>query len=103
MLPPFRYLAPGCVAEACRALLLHGSRAVIHAGGVDLVIRMKERTAVPEVVIDLSVLPELRGLSLGLDSLRIGSLTPVSRQAHDAFPLLSEVAGRIGAKIQNHP
>ncbi|MHC4860928.1 MAG: FAD binding domain-containing protein, partial [Planctomycetota bacterium] len=102
-LPPIRYLAPESLSDAIRALRIHGPRAAALAGGVDLVVRMKERSAGVEVVVDLSALPELRGLRREAESVTIGALTPLSALAREdwlvaLFPLLADVIGAVGGR-----
>jgi 4-hydroxybenzoyl-CoA reductase subunit beta len=59
-LPRFSYLRPGSVAEAARMLADHGGRAMLMAGGTDLLPKMKRRQMAPEVLVGLSHLRELR-------------------------------------------
>lgn len=58
-LPRFSYLRPGSVAEAAGMLADHGGRAVLVAGGTDLLPKMKRRQTTPEVLVGLSHLEEL--------------------------------------------
>ena len=57
---------------------------------------MKEGTARPEVVVDLTGLPELRGATEDADGLTLGALTPIAGIAHEAFPLIAEVIAQVG-------
>ena len=70
-LPWFRYRAPTTVAEAASILAGEGDRAMLLAGGTDLLPNMKRRQQVPGTVVSLQRVEELRrvsngtGLSLG--------------------------------------
>ena len=70
-LPHFRYHVPSTVAEAARILAAEGPTAMLLAGGTDLLPNMKRRHQVPESLVALAQLRELRerrtdgGLSLG--------------------------------------
>jgi len=68
-LPPFRYLRPRTVAEACRMLSGEGPTAAVVAGGTDLYPNMKRRHQRPRTVIALGHLGALRGT----DERRIGA------------------------------
>jgi carbon-monoxide dehydrogenase medium subunit len=56
----FAYLRPDTVAEAVAILEAHGPDARILAGGTDLVIRLRDGSAKPAVVVDLKRIAELR-------------------------------------------
>ncbi|HEX9698540.1 MAG TPA: FAD binding domain-containing protein [Acidobacteriota bacterium] len=62
-LPPFRYLRAGSAAEAARALADHGGRAMILAGGTDLLPNLKRRQFDAEVLVAIGHLAELREAS----------------------------------------
>lgn len=59
-LPRFRYLQPGSVAEAAQVLAQYGSRAMLVAGGTDLLPKMKRGQMEPEILVGLGHLDELR-------------------------------------------
>lgn len=70
------------------------------AGGHSLVPAMAMRLNSPSVVIDLSQIGELRGISAGPEGLRIGALTPHAALLSDPLvaqhaPLLPQVARHI--------
>lgn len=69
-LPYFRYHAPRTVAEA--ADLLSQGDAMLVAGGTDLLPNMKRRQQVPDTLIGLRNIAELRGISHG-DGLTLGA------------------------------
>ncbi len=62
-LPPCSYLRPGSVEEAAELLSRHGERAMLVAGGTDLVPKMKRGQMEPEVLIGLGHLAELRAVT----------------------------------------
>jgi len=72
-LPLFQYHSPRTLQEAARILASEGPRARLLAGGTDLLPNMKRRQQVPEVLIGLRHIDELKktgplennGLSLG--------------------------------------
>ena len=56
----FAYARPATLAEAVALLEAHGQAARLLAGGTDLVIRLRDGTARPAVVIDVKQIAELR-------------------------------------------
>lgn len=59
----FELERPRSLRDAVAILEKLGSRAAVKAGGTDLLMWMKDRLVTPEVVVDLSLLPELAGAS----------------------------------------
>lgn len=86
----FDYLAATSVEEALAALGQHGDEAKILAGGQSLLPVLRMRLNAPEMVIDLSRIDSLRGVSEEGDDLVIGALTTHHDIAHD--PLVEEHA-----------
>lgn len=70
-LPPFTYLRPRELGEACALLAEHGTDAALVAGGTDLLPKLKRQQIVARVLIGLQGIEELRqtrangGLSIG--------------------------------------
>jgi CO/xanthine dehydrogenase FAD-binding subunit len=58
---PFGYHRPTSLAEAVALLAEHGAGARVLAGGTDLVIRLRDGSARPDVVVDVKRIPELGG------------------------------------------
>ena len=58
----FDYYRPSSLADALTLLARHGDDARALAGGHSLVPAMKLRLAEPRVLVDLSRVPELRGI-----------------------------------------
>jgi 4-hydroxybenzoyl-CoA reductase subunit beta len=104
-LPPFRYFAPGDLAEAVATKAEWGRRASYVAGGTDLLPKMKRRQEEPEVLIQLGSLPsmgEIRELENG--GWRIGAGVKMSRLAThgtvlDHLPALAAAAGQVANPV----
>ena len=62
-LPWFEHRAPRSVAEAAKILADEGPRAMLIAGGTDLLPNMKRRHQAPQVLISLQHIDELRKLN----------------------------------------
>ena len=62
-LPPFRYLAPRSLDEAAHMLAQEGERAMLVAGGTDLLPNMKRRQFTPQALIGLRNVASLKGIS----------------------------------------
>ena len=58
-LPDFDYYAPDSLAETCEALERFGSKAMVLAGGTDVIPKMKEGRLTPEILISLKKLDDL--------------------------------------------
>jgi len=87
-LPWFEHRAPRSVAEAAKILAGEGTRAMLIAGGTDLLPNMKRRHQAPQVLVSLAKLDELRtlngtfGASVTLSELVRSEKTPTAlRQA----------------------
>ena len=98
----FGYLRPATLADAITALTEHGERARVLAGGTNLIVDMKLERVAPEVVIDLSGLPELIGIREEAGTIRIGALTPIRALATSALlwkraTALAEAAAAFGS------
>jgi carbon-monoxide dehydrogenase medium subunit len=94
---PFELERPRSLAEAVE-LLAHREGAMAKAGGTDLLVWMKKHAIRPEVLVDLTGIPELKGLSFDpLEGLRIGALTTLNELAEDdharrLYPVLVQAA-----------
>jgi len=56
----FAYARPTTLAEAFSILQAHGRDVRLLAGGTDLIIRLRDGTARPTIVVDVKRIPELR-------------------------------------------
>lgn len=103
ILSKFDYQAPESISKVCSSLAQAGGRAAIMAGGTDLIVQMKQRTFVPELVVSLKRVPELEGLNYcQTKGLKIGSMVSLqelstSALVKDNFPVLAETASLVGA------
>jgi carbon-monoxide dehydrogenase medium subunit len=69
-----RYLAPTTVDETLDLLAEHGDDAKLLAGGQSLLILMRERLVIPDVLIGLTDVADLRGVAVDGD-VHIGAMT----------------------------
>ena len=96
----FEYYRAGSVVEACQLLAAHPGAKLL-AGGHSLIPLLKLRLAAPTVVVDIGRVSELRGISNGGGTLRIGALTTHAEIAASAVvkvgaTALAEAASQIG-------
>ncbi len=96
----FEYYRAGSVAEAGDLLQKHPGAKLL-AGGHSLIPLLKLRLAVPEAVIDIGRIAELKGISVDGGTLRIGPLTTHAEIAGSAdvqthANALAEAASQIG-------
>ncbi|MBN1584375.1 MAG: FAD binding domain-containing protein, partial [Anaerolineae bacterium] len=59
-LPSFDYIRPSTPDEVVRLLGEHGRAARLMMGGTDLLVRMRNGTIRPKVVIDVKQLPGIK-------------------------------------------
>ncbi len=105
---PFAYERPATLREAFRILEGRGAAASPLAGGTDLIIRLRDGTVRPEVVVDLKAIDERDGGIHQQDGrLVIGGWAVMTDIAADArvrrdFTALAEAAQVVGsAQIRN--
>jgi|SaaInl4_135m_RNA_FD_contig_31_1025276_length_1210_multi_4_in_0_out_0_1 aerobic carbon-monoxide dehydrogenase medium subunit len=96
----FEFHTPTSVAEALELLSSHGDGAKLLAGGHSLVPIMKLRLAEPEVLIDLSKIDGLSGVTEADGGLSIGPMTTyyelmTSDLVNAEAPVLAEAAGLV--------
>jgi len=101
MKPP-RYVAPLTVAEAARVLAEEGEGAYALAGGTDLVVRMRNGTVRPTVLVDLQRIPDLAVIARQDGHLRIGAMTTIaaligSAEVRHLTPVAAEAGAQMGA------
>jgi len=92
----FDFVKPSTVADAVKALSTDGAQAL--SGGQTLTPTMKQRLATPSVLVSLTGIAEMKGVSVAGGVLTVGAATPhavVARQA-GAYPALAALAGGIG-------
>ncbi len=71
---PFNYARPASLNELA-ALLSEGADDKLLAGGQSLLASMKMGLMLPQRLIDLQAIPDLQGISLAGNTLRIGAIT----------------------------
>ncbi len=105
---PFRYERPAALDEAVGLLAEHGPEARVLAGGTDLIIRLRDGTLRPTVVIDIKRIPELAPQIAERDGrLSISAGTTMTDIAADPrirrhFRALAEAAAVVGSvQIRN--
>jgi carbon-monoxide dehydrogenase medium subunit len=105
---PFTYARPASVAEAVALLQEHGPDARVLAGGTDLIIRLRDGSVRPTVVVDVKRIAELDPAILEVGGrLRIGATTVMTdivadERAQRLFPALVEAAAVVGSvQIRN--
>ncbi len=96
------YLEPQNLTELYSLTAEWGSRARIIAGGTDLLVRLKQRTCKPEVLISLKKVKELNEILSKDDGVSIGAAVKLSDLIaspviSEDYPLLVEAALKVGA------
>jgi aerobic carbon-monoxide dehydrogenase medium subunit len=105
---PFDYIRPKSVAEASVALGHRGAATAAIAGGQSLVPMLALRVALPEILVDISRLEDLKVVTRTPDSVWLGALTTHAAiedgETPDVFNgLMRRVAGQISYRaVRNH-
>jgi carbon-monoxide dehydrogenase medium subunit len=73
--PPLAYLRANSLAEAFKLWAEAGPEARLLAGGQSLLATLAFRLSEPGTLIDISRVPELKGIALAGDMARVGALT----------------------------
>ena len=104
----FAYSRPATLAQAFKTLESGGSDCRLLAGGTDLIIRLRDGSLQPAIVVDVKRIPELRPvIREEAGRLTIGATTVMSEIAADErvrrhFVALAEAAAVVGAvQIRN--
>lgn len=104
-LAPLRWQPPTDLAHALELLQHPGARAV--AGGSDLVPNLKLASTRAELLVPIKQLPELQGVLVDANSVRLGAACGLAELASDPdvlewLPALAHAAGRIASpQIRN--
>lgn len=98
--PPFAYARARNLSEVFELLERHGDGAKILAGGQSLMPALNMRLSSPELLIDISRLPELSAIQVKDGQVHIGALTThaqigESAQIREHLPLLADAAPHI--------
>jgi CO/xanthine dehydrogenase FAD-binding subunit len=104
----FAYARPASLAETVAILVEHGQAARVLAGGTDLVIRLRDGTLAPDVVVDLKHVAGLEpGVREDAGTIVIGATTVMTDVAADPLvrrhlPALADAAAVVGSvQIRN--
>lgn len=103
MLQKFSYLAPETLKDLYAILKKNSGKAMILAGGTDLLVNLHNNWISPESLIDIKKIRELNGVSYDSKTgLSIGATTVCidlinSKDAIKHYPLLVEAAHNIGS------
>jgi xanthine dehydrogenase YagS FAD-binding subunit len=79
----FRHIYAGSVREAVNLLAEHGTKARVIAGGSDQLRWMKDRNETPEVLVNVSRIPDFERIEWREDGLHLGARTRVAKLATD--------------------
>jgi len=107
MIPSFDYKIPKTLKEACHLLWEAGGKGKIIAGGTDLVIGLRNGDHKPQCLIDITNIPELRGINEKNGTISIGAAVTHSEIASSSLvkrygKVLSDAASEIGSpQIRN--
>lgn len=98
--PPFAYVKAGSLAEAFALLETHGDGARLLAGGQSLLAALNLRLSSPTILIDITAIPGLAGITVADGKVAIGALTTHAQIEHSleiakALPLLAQAAPHI--------
>lgn len=99
--------SPGSLDEAIALLAEHGPETTLVAGGTDLMTNLKLGLVSPRRLLDVTRIPEARGISSEEGSLDIGAATTFAEIAAHAqikaqAPILADLARRVAAAaVQN--
>ncbi len=96
-LPKFKYHAPTSLSEALDLLAKYDGKARVFAGGTDLLVSMKKREVLPEHLISLKGIEELKGIHDEKEGMKIGALVTLgeiehSKMIQDEFRVLWDAA-----------
>jgi xanthine dehydrogenase YagS FAD-binding subunit len=97
VMPAFDLLQPSTAADAQKLLQQHGRDAWVLAGGLDSFDWLKDRIKRPKVVVDVTAVPELRGIRETADGVEIGATTTLTEIVNNPlirrdFGLLAQAA-----------
>ncbi|MBS3918268.1 MAG: xanthine dehydrogenase family protein subunit M [Deltaproteobacteria bacterium] len=107
MIPPFDYIIPETLEEACNILWEAGKGVGVIAGGTDLVIGLRNGDHSPRLLIDITRIPELRKIEEQDGRILIGAAVTHSEIVSSPLlkkygKILSDAASVIGSpQIRN--
>ncbi len=95
------FVRPSSLAETLEVLAEHPDALVV-AGSTDWGVELNIRHARAQLTVGIDRLPELRGLTIGEDSIDIGaalSLTEIERGLDGAVPLLAQLFPQFASRL----
>jgi xanthine dehydrogenase YagS FAD-binding subunit len=106
----FELYEPTSIQDAVAILSKHGTKAKVLAGGSDLVAGVMkdwvqgEGMPLPDALVDLSTVPQLRGIKVDQRGATIGAMTTLSeivesKQLAEEFPLLTRSAHSVASQL----
>ncbi|MBI4454711.1 MAG: FAD binding domain-containing protein [Acidobacteria bacterium] len=106
----FELYEPASVREAVGILTKFGPRAKVLAGGSDLVAGVMkdwvegEGMPLPDALVDLTTIPQLRGIKVDKNGATIGAMTTLteiieSKELNERFPLLTRAAHSVASQL----
>jgi len=84
MVPEFEFRRPTSLEGVLRELLENGKGARLLAGGTDLLVQMKLERTQPTCLIDITRVPELKGIAVKDGGLIMGAATSIRTVANGA-------------------
>ena len=104
LLPEFDYHEPSTLEEACAVMTALGKCAILLAGGTDLLVRMKKKDLVPDHLVSLGSIDQLKELKVSGRKVQIGALVTVgqiaeSERLRDVLPALCQGALNLGSPL----
>jgi carbon-monoxide dehydrogenase medium subunit len=104
----FDYIRVNDLGEAIKILSQHGENAQILAGGTDVLVKLKEKSIAPEILVDIKGIQGLSGIEyLDLKGMKIGPLTTIreietSPVIWEHLPVLAHAAHVLGSVQVRH-
>lgn len=103
ILPNFEYMEASTPEEVLSVITDHTGKAEIMAGGTDIMVNMRRRNIIPDLVVSIQKLNQLHGFDKRADNqFRIGVLNTMreiaaSDKVTEYFPALAKAAGGMGS------
>jgi carbon-monoxide dehydrogenase medium subunit len=99
---PMRYEAPTTTRQAATLIANAKGRAVVLAGGTDLLVRMKSGAIEPDLVVDIKRIPATQSITRTASGFRIGAAVSAAAMGESAalkraWPGVVEAANLIGS------
>ena len=106
----FELYEPNNIPEAVGILTKFGNKAKVLAGGSDLVAGVMkdwvqgEGMPLPDALVDMSTIPQLRGIRVDNQGATIGTMTTLteiveSKELNERFPLLTQAAHSVASSL----